>query len=887
MNVSFNDRMNAEEGSTYFCWDFKHGPAQDAGLSLPTWFQFPYPILQLPEKPSAQACGNLLEGKNADGSGRLTLRTNTTRTEGELTLPDHRASYEFTFSPLKWISLLALCLADTRILRVWENVVWEALILAARFAATRVRRNGANHDRTTGHVVGLLIHHILNRADDAQLHAHAMYFNVTWDPVEKRFKALQFDQILAHKEFIRCWAMSRLFEELHLLGYDFELTPEGIRVPGIPKEAEEIMSKRTMELEKAVRLSKKPLNHEDMKLLILSSRRTKSKENWAGMSGRWSIELKDHLNPIKEVVLGALGRARMPIPRLESTAAARRVLDATLDELLECHARVTRELLLARALAKADGTWSGEVAQAVIHQQIEDGNYLRVGNSLTNAEAQERLSAVFLDIHIALGPRKIIRGRIPDAPVNDALQLVLCGLPILIARTRRAEAFKHLFLGFHSGLLCLGKKPVYALPEAIQKLGPATPLSKALAGDGKTLLVEKAEKLTLTELRGITEHAAQSSVQIILLTGEKALGEQQNPSIVSALARHHWMALVDLERVERPIQFVANMVPRSLLRTERRKDRAISMVAESVAHLLGRREMVQFVADDPEAAGRLEKEIEDRLSKITGLPARSLTGYQPLPCAAPRIGDTAVSLSATRHFQAGECVRVVEISGAEITVEKANGHPKTITPKVWSKLTRVSQAQINFQPGTVLSLTEGVPGRKHRLKCGTTVQVDHIHGDGTIHLTCGEDLPPWFTFFRHGYRADLSRKNLPGKVIVLLRKRPGPLMRTLIRTLAKRKALLGLTVKKTAHLHRASAKAVEIAMARVHPEFLPLNPEPKPAEAAVPDRPSELRGVPQMPDHPIANPVDGSSKAPAQSFSSKTKTTKANEHDNPEEPDHP
>ena len=142
MNVSFNDRMDAEGGRSYFARDFKPGPAQDAGLYLPAWFQFPSPFLALPEKPSAEAFGNLLTNKTPDGTERLTLRANTTRTEDLSEVANRRVSHQLTFSAWKALTLLALCLCDTRILPVWENVIWEGLVLASKFAAARVRKGG-------------------------------------------------------------------------------------------------------------------------------------------------------------------------------------------------------------------------------------------------------------------------------------------------------------------------------------------------------------------------------------------------------------------------------------------------------------------------------------------------------------------------------------------------------------------------------------------------------------------------------------------------------------------------------------------------------------------------------------------------------------------------
>lgn len=832
MNFSFSDRMNAERGVEYHLPDFSDGPPQKVGLSMPTWFQFPRPILALPAVPTIVAVSNLLDNLTPDGKMRLTLRDKTVRLEKGKEVPNHRANYEFTVSASKTITLLAICLCDFRIIRVYENVIWEALILAAKYAATRVRRNGADHDRTTGHVIGLLLHHIISRAGDPQLHSHAIFFNVTWDPVEECFKALQFDPILHQKEFIRYWVSARLHEELRFLGYDLEPARHGFRIAGVPEEAEPIISKRTIALEEAVRALEKrkgKVTLADRKNLVLSIRGTKEEEEWDTMISRWKGELSDHWEAMEKVFANAESRKRKPFPQMERRTAAGRVLKATLDVLLETHACVTPELLLARTLRKADGGWNGNDAKSVVELGLKEGTYLSVnGSSLTSPERQEHLFTSFTQAHVLVGPPGRLRVRATHPNLNQALHLTFAGTKIIVAATNTTKVCKAVVRGFHDGIRALGFTPEYAMPESINPCGRAKRLSQALAEAGEIVVVGQAEKLSHSELDAIIQFAAPPGRQVILCASQKALKEQQSSSIVAAFARHLWVPYADLtSNHTSALKSRPNCVPRSLVMVEGKKDRAVSKVAEIAARSLANYEIVQVIIDDPNLENHLSEKIEDHLSKITDLPPTLLTAYRPLPPSPPRRDDRAISTSTTRHFTQGECISVVGLSGDAITVKKANGQTIPIKPKVWSKLKPVTPTEIHIQPGTVLTLTAGFPGKKHRLREGTSVQVKSISGSGKIHLTSGDELPPWFAFFRHGYIADPSEKTLPGKAIVMLRKPSKRTMRTLIRGLSKSGRLLGLSLRKAARRKSLSENAVELAMAKVHPLFPHPTPESK------------------------------------------------------------
>src|SRR5260370_14455787 len=130
-------------------------------------------------------CDNLDPGTGK----KLTARTRSERTVG----------YDFTFSVPKSVSLLYALSGDEGILDAFRASVDETMREMEAEMKTRVRKKGADIDRTTGNMVWAEFIHTTSRPvggiPDPQLHAHVFVFNTTWDGEEKRWKPGQFREL--------------------------------------------------------------------------------------------------------------------------------------------------------------------------------------------------------------------------------------------------------------------------------------------------------------------------------------------------------------------------------------------------------------------------------------------------------------------------------------------------------------------------------------------------------------------------------------------------------------------------------------------------------------------------------------------------------------------
>jgi conjugative relaxase-like TrwC/TraI family protein len=196
----------------------------------------------------------------------LTQRLKTTRSEfnddGEArTVANRRVFYDFTFSPPKSVSIAAFIGNDDRIVDAHDRAVHVSLQELERLAATRVRTKGSMSDRHTGNLACAVFRHDTSRALDPHLHSHCVVFNATFDPVERRWKALQTLEMVRARKYVENVYYHELARELRAFGYNLKHNARGdFEVQEVSPEICQRFSKRHQEIDEKTRelLAKKP-----------------------------------------------------------------------------------------------------------------------------------------------------------------------------------------------------------------------------------------------------------------------------------------------------------------------------------------------------------------------------------------------------------------------------------------------------------------------------------------------------------------------------------------------------------------------------------------------------------------------------------------------------
>ncbi len=190
----------------------------------------------------------LCEGRNPETGNRLTQRLNTVRMENGKLAANRRIFHDFTLSPPKSVSIVALC-DDKRIVDLHDRAAKRAMTELEKFAETRIRKAKQQGERVTGNVVAACFRHETSRALDPHLHTHCVVFNATFDPVEGRWKALQTAGMYRAQKFAENVYYHELSRGLRELGYRIENNARDFEIRGVPQSVIACFSKRHDQIE--------------------------------------------------------------------------------------------------------------------------------------------------------------------------------------------------------------------------------------------------------------------------------------------------------------------------------------------------------------------------------------------------------------------------------------------------------------------------------------------------------------------------------------------------------------------------------------------------------------------------------------------------------------
>ena len=199
--------------------------------------------LGLSGRETKEAFDALCDNKKPGTDERLTQRNKSNRTVG----------YDFNFHCPKSVSVVYEFTRDERMLDAFRAAVNQTMKEIEGEIQTRVRKNGADENRTTGNMVWAEFIHFTARpvkgVPDPHLHAHCFAFNTTWDDVEQKWKAAQFRDLKANAPYFEAVFHARFARELADLGYRIERTAKGWELAGVPQRVLDEFSKRTEQVE--------------------------------------------------------------------------------------------------------------------------------------------------------------------------------------------------------------------------------------------------------------------------------------------------------------------------------------------------------------------------------------------------------------------------------------------------------------------------------------------------------------------------------------------------------------------------------------------------------------------------------------------------------------
>lgn len=323
-------------------------------------------------------CDGVLPGSRSaklpDGE-RLTVG----RSEGR------RAGWDVTVDGPKDLGvLLAIGLDDRIIPEVLERAGRDVMALIERDAKTRVRIGKRDTDRDTGEIVYTGVLHTTARPVgdkiDIQPHYHFVVANATWDPVEKRMKALQLQPFAANgakeaRPYYTAYFNNQLARHMTALGYELEPDGKGsFHVVGIPERVRKEFSQRTGKIEAVAALLERQkqafLGDDTAKLspevkgrLGAHTRERKQPgKTWESLMAHWESRVSpDERREVLETVVRSHRE-----PHQAGRDSSREAVDWSLRHLLERNSAVSQRQVVTEALKHG----LGHVTPEAIYEEL-------------------------------------------------------------------------------------------------------------------------------------------------------------------------------------------------------------------------------------------------------------------------------------------------------------------------------------------------------------------------------------------------------------------------------------------------------------------------------------------------------------------------------------
>lgn len=313
-------------------------------------------LLELAGGVDRETFKKLLDGVLPNGQQ---IRKRMTQKQGSGKESAPRLGIDFTFSAPKSVSIAALLNNDTAIVRAHDNAVRSAIAMLESKALARKKVKGVSHRQASGNLTVAAFRHDLSRAQDPQLHTHAVVMNLT-QRADGQWVALTNDDMLKNVKLIGAYYRSQLAQNLRAEGYEIRTTRDGFEMASVSDKAIDIFSKRSKEIEGVLATRGLDRAHASGALkqsITTGTRPKKIDADRATLRTEWTAALAEANVDIRQAIPGVAGAVAAAAPDTSDAASARRAVDFAIEHLTERQGIFTRGELLERAVMRSMGSF--------------------------------------------------------------------------------------------------------------------------------------------------------------------------------------------------------------------------------------------------------------------------------------------------------------------------------------------------------------------------------------------------------------------------------------------------------------------------------------------------------------------------------------------------
>ena len=493
-----------------------------------------------------------------------------------------RSLYDLTFSAPKSVSIQALIGGDERLIAAHDKAVRETLAEAENYAATRVRMDGANEDRTTGNWVIATYRHDASRELDPQLHTHAVAANLTYDGVEGRWKALQASGLYERRAYLTEVYRNVLAREVRSLGYEIEPHRDskgrdyGFEIRGIDHDLLEKYSQRSAQRDAAIEQftqerGRKPTDNE-VAVLVRETRADKLTEISTEhlreqQQARLTPDEKQLLQHVREY---AIEHQRHLAPESSRTSES---LEYAKEHIFERHSVVRDHVLLTEALRHGRGQIDLGQLRGTLEVEQMQGSVLRAGHDLATRESLDREQRVIATIDRGIGRYASLGGGRAFEPSEhlreeqkQAVQRILDSRDFAInlrgaAGTGKTATLQEIDRGLRdAGREVMAVAPTRSAVEELQRVGfgDAMTIARLLEDHtaqaslrSKILVVDEAGMISGRQMEGLLKLAEQEHARILFSGDTRQIQSVEASDALRILERESKMVSVSLTSVQR------------------------------------------------------------------------------------------------------------------------------------------------------------------------------------------------------------------------------------------------------------------------------------------------------------------------------------------------
>ena len=746
------------------------------------WYGKGAEMLGLTGEVQAEHFARVCAGNHPETDKKLMVREKAGR----------RVCYFSQISAPKDVSIALLVGGDKRIEQWWQESVQETLREIEAVTETRIRLGGRrDEDRVTGNMVAAVVTHDASRSLDPQVHTHLCVMNVTYDQVEKRWKGVQPSNFYRFQSFFREVSYNKLAQRMKEGGYEIEPSRKlGFDIKGFPEPVRKQFSKRREEILKKA----KELGVTDQRSLLIiaaTTRADKEKISSAELHSSWRKECGDSFEDIERVIRESQARSPGFVASTHHEA-----MDYAEEHLFERESVVNERILLREALVGGRGSVELDRLRQELERRIARGTLIRHEDEITSRDTLT-MEAEFIhwsrsdwDKYARMGDERGIGENLKREHREAVRKILRCRNRVIVfqgdAGTGKMTSLKEVLKGIEAGggavFACAPSSKATAelrdelTPEAetVQYLLVNRQLQQKIAH--RTIIVDEAGLLSVRQMRDLCRLAKANKNRLILVGDIK-----QHRSVEAGDALRAVQKYCEVETVR-------------LTEIKRQHDPAYRKVIEFLAAKEPYKAFVQLeklgeVHEAKNASSLFERAAQDYLQTITSgksclaiapvwseiesftdvvrkkLKARGLvSGSEREVMVTSSFRWTAAQRKRVENYKPGyvlqfhrettafakdEAVRMVEVRGERLVVERENGDRWAFDPKRVHSFDVGEARKISVASGEKLLMQGNLKAAK--IKNGDIVEVAGFDPDGSMRLKDGRASPRSFRQYTHGY----------------------------------------------------------------------------------------------------------------------------------------